>query len=191
MYRFVVLSLLIGCGANEKKQAPSQEPAEIPNEQSTNMSLAVSSSDIPECTDANKNQLIYVTDLKQFQTCNTTWAEIQMPAVGASSKYSCYGDITAVGIKYYYELTDMPGGDVYAVGSIIDADQEVASSRYHLRGHTHAKYGGVAVVYNKREWHFRFDREIATLGISSRTADLFGDLVKYTQPATECVLIKP
>lgn len=190
MYKHIMLILLItACGADEKKQAPNQAPAETPNQSST-MSLAVSSSDMPACTDTNKNQLIYVTDLKEFQSCDVVWQKIEMPAAvaGAKAKYICYGDIGTTGSKYYYELTDLSSGDAFADGSILSPADEVSTSRYHLQGSRLIKFGGLGIIYDGKEWNFRFVRETLALTISSRDRYTFGDLVDYTQPTAACRL---
>ena len=205
MYKHLILiSLITACGTDEKKQAPNQTPADNPKQQSSTMSLAVNASDIPECSDSNKNQLIYVTDLKQFQTCDTAWVVIETPAgkdgatgkdgsvLGAKSKVLCHGDIGTTGLKYYYELTDMQDGGVYVFGSILDTTLEASASRYHLPGQIAAKYGTVGVIFdltgtnNSGGWTFRFVRETAILSIYVKDEDLVGGMTEYVLPAAEC-----
>ncbi len=186
MYKYLFLiSLITACGTDEKKQAPNQTPADNPKQQSSTMSLAVNASDIPECSDSNKNQLIYVLDLKEFQSCNVTWQKIETPAVAAvaKSKYLCAGNLGTSGKKYYYELTDMYDGSAYVFGTIILTDREVNASRYHMKSQTNVKNGTVAVIFESQEWRFQFERETAVINIYAIGGD------SYTQPATECTLI--
>ena len=206
-HKYLIFLLIVGCGTDKKEnsQAPAVAPDQIsPKQESTNTSLAINASDIPECSDSNKNQLIYVLDLKEFQTCNVTWQKIEMPAgkegaagkdgnlLGAKAKYMCQGEIGTTGISYYYELTDMNDGSAYVFGEITDTTLSVSASRYFLSSQPGAKSGGVNMTldltgsYTGGSWAFNFVRDTKILTITAFDADLPDAFTTYTQAATEC-----
>lgn len=63
-----LVTLIISCGSDDSSQ-PSPAPV---------YSLAVDSSQLPECAPANVHQLVFETDTKLFKTCSEdgTWLEI-------------------------------------------------------------------------------------------------------------------
>lgn len=106
MIRTTLIGLMvIGCGADKS--------SEMELEKKGNYSLATTSTDLPECTDANINQLAYVEDLAEFRACkeggwinieigNQTFTEIVNAGVvcadggvkivtGKDEKYVCNG----------------------------------------------------------------------------------------------------
>jgi hypothetical protein len=76
MRNLILITMLVSCGSDNNSgqvQAVKVGDNEI-------KSLAINTAaELPECNEANKSQLIYVIELKEFQVCDATkWAAIDI-----------------------------------------------------------------------------------------------------------------
>lgn len=86
--------LLVGCGTADLAEKDSSNKEELSGKQSqsTSYSFTATLADLPKCDESRKGQLVYLTDTKEFRTCesNGSWASVDIK--GAKGDQGAKGD---------------------------------------------------------------------------------------------------
>lgn len=136
VWTLIISALIYGCGSqgkDHKAPSTSDEAKKAEPVSSSQALLLDRKADLPECLEANKHQLVYVTELEAFMTCSgKAWSEVTLKAPAApkealAGKDGAAGKDGKDGKDAPYvgpdEWIDPIGGSWFFLGAIFDRNE--------------------------------------------------------------------
>lgn len=188
-YLHLVLFVFLASCGSDKNDTSDEAPVAATNESQPPVSLAIqTTTELPACDEVTRQQLVYIMDIKQFQTCQDgAWVQIDVQgapgkdgaagAAGESGRDGIDNRIAVSGIcitaataslTIKYTVVEFTSGDVHAYGAVVGSVQQIGAPSYYSGQQVGAELGSVIFVDDYETtpesawWHIELNRTTKT-----------------------------